>query len=103
MDIIRIGYFVIKGQKLRNFLIHFLRFIFWAYAMLGYILMVSLVPLILLGLFFEPVTNIKILNNLLSLASTLLSNGFVGLLAIALYGGQFFFSFYLYKKLSTFV
>tara|TARA_X000000368_G_scaffold202342_1_gene159696 strand:+ start:5502 stop:5768 length:267 start_codon:yes stop_codon:yes gene_type:complete len=88
---------------LKKIFIHIFRFFFWAYAMLGYILVMSLVPLILLGLLLNPITSLKILDNVLALSNVILGNGLVGLLVIALYGGQFFLSYYLYKKLSKFV
>ena len=71
--------------------------------MLGYLLLMSIVPLILLGIFFKPLQELMILENILALLAVLMSNGFVGLIVITFYVGQFFLSYYLYKCLGRFV
>ena len=88
---------------MKNKFIHIFRFLFWAYAMLGYIFVMSLVPLILLELLLNPVVNLRIIDNVLAFADAILSNGVIGVLAIVLYGGQFFLSYYLYRRLSKFI
>ena len=71
--------------------------------MLGYIFVMSLVPLILLELLLNPVVNLRIIDNVLAFADAILSNGVIGVLAIVLYGGQFFLSYYLYRRLNKFI
>jgi len=88
---------------MKNIFIHIFRFLFWAYAMLGYIFVMSLVPLILLELLLNPVVNLRIIDNMLAFADAILSNGVIGVLAIVLYGGQFFLSYYLYRRLNKFI
>ncbi len=88
---------------MKNIFIHIFRFLFWAYAMLGYIFVMSLVPLILLELLLNPVVNLRIIDNVLAFADAILSNGVIGVLAIVLYGGQFFLSYYLYRRLNKFI
>tara|TARA_B100001287_G_scaffold101803_1_gene85550 strand:+ start:233 stop:499 length:267 start_codon:yes stop_codon:yes gene_type:complete len=88
---------------MKKSIIGILRFLFWGYAMTGYLLLMSIVPLILLGIFFKPLQDFMILENVLALFSALMSNGVVGFIAIAFYVGQFFLSYYLYKWLGRFV
>lgn len=88
---------------MKNIFIHIFRFLFWAYAMLGYIFVMSLVPLILLELLLNPLVNLRIIDNVLAFADAILSNGVIGVLAIVLYGGQFFLSYYLYRRLNKFI
>lgn len=88
---------------MKKFFINFFRFILWAYAILGYIFVMSLVPLILLELLLNPILDIGIIDNVLGFSEAILSNGVIGLLAIVLYAGQFFIAYYLYKRLSRFV
>ena len=57
----------------------------------------------LLGIFFKPLQELMILENILALLAVLMSNGFVGLIVITFYVGQFFLSYYLYKCLGRFV
>ncbi len=71
--------------------------------MLGYLLLMSIVPLILLGILVKPLKEFYILENILALFSALMSNGIVGFIAITFYVGQFFLSYYLYKWLGRFV
>ena len=88
---------------MKKLIVSIFRFVFWGYAMLGYLLHMSIVPLILLGIFFKPLQELMILENILALLAVLMSNGFVGLIVITFYVGQFFLSYYLYKWLGRFV
>ena len=88
---------------MKKSIIGILRFLFWGYAMTGYLLLMSIVPLILLSIFFKPLQDFMILENVLALFSALMSNGVVGFIAITFYVGQFFLSYYLYKWLGRFV
>ena len=88
---------------MKKLIVGIFRFVFWGYAMLGYLLLMSIVPLILLGILFKPLQELMILENVLALLEVLMSNGFVGLIVITFYVGQFFLSYYLYKWLGRFV
>tara|TARA_B100001094_G_scaffold330568_1_gene396077 strand:- start:584 stop:850 length:267 start_codon:yes stop_codon:yes gene_type:complete len=88
---------------MKKSIIGIFRFIFWGYAILGYLLLMSIVPLILLGILIKPLKEFMILENVLALFSTLMSDGIVGFIAIIFYAGQFFLSYYLYKWLGRFV
>ena len=51
---------------MKKLIVSIFRFVFWGYAMLGYLLLMSIVPLILLGILFKPLQELMILENVLA-------------------------------------
>jgi hypothetical protein len=88
---------------MRRFLIGIPMYLSWAYALLGYILLMLIFIGILLGLLFNSVTRFAILENLIFLYDDLLTRqGLLGWIMAIWLPGQYFLSYAIYNFLKKY-
>ena len=88
---------------MRKFLIGVPMYLSWAYALLGYILLMLIFIGILLGLLFNSVTRFAILENLIFLYDDLLTRqGLLGWIMAIWLPGQYFLSYAIYNFLKKY-
>jgi len=88
---------------MRRFIIGIPMYLSWAYALLGYILLMLIFIGILLGLLFNSVTRFAILENLIFLYDDLLTRqGLLGWIMAIWLPGQYFLSYAIYNFLKKY-
>ena len=88
---------------MRKFLIGIPMYLSWAYALLGYILLMLIFIGILLGLLFNSVTELAVLENLITLYDELLNRqGVLGWIMAIWLPGQYFLSYAIYNFLKEY-
>ena len=88
---------------MRKFLIGIPMYLSWAYALLGYILLMLIFIGILLGLLFNSVTELAVLENLITLYDVLLNRqGVLGWIMAIWLPGQYFLSYAIYDFLKKY-
>ena len=88
---------------MRKFLIGIPMYLSWAYALLGYILLMLIFIGILLGLLLNSLTGLAILENLIFLYDELLTRqGLIGWIMAIWLPGQYFFSYAIYNFLKKY-
>ena len=88
---------------MRKFLIGIPMYLSWAYALLGYILLMLIFIGILLGLLFNSVTELAVLENLITLYDILLNRqGVLGWIMAIWLPGQYFLSYAIYNFLKEY-
>ena len=88
---------------MRKFLIGIPMYLSWAYALLGYILLMLIFIGILLGLLFNSVTELAVLENLITLYDVLLNRqGVLGWIMAIWLPGQYFLSYAIYNFLKKY-
>ena len=88
---------------MRKFLIGIPMYLSWAYALLGYILLMLIFIGILLGLLFNSVTELAVLENLITLYDILLNRqGVLGWIMAIWLPGQYFLSYAIYNFLKKY-
>ena len=88
---------------MRKFLIGIPMYLLWGYAFLGYILLMLIFIGILLGLLFNSVTGLAVLENLIFLYDELLTRqGLLGWIIAIWLPGQYFLSYSIYNFLKKY-
>ena len=88
---------------MRKFLIGIPMYLLWGYAFLGYILLMLIFISILLGLLFNSLTGLAVLENLISLFDELLNRqGLLGWIIAIWLPGQYFLSYAIYDFLKKY-
>ena len=88
---------------MRKFLIGIPMYLSWAYALLGYILLMLIFIGILLGLLFDSITELAVLENLITIYDELLNRqGVLGWIMAIWLPGQYFLSYAIYNFLKKY-
>ena len=88
---------------MRKFLIGIPMYLSWAYALLGYILLMLIFIGILLGLLFDSINELAVLENLIFLFDELLTRqGVLGWIMAIWLPGQYFLSYAIYNFLKKY-